>query len=473
MGAKNDQIAKNALTKIWSRSYAYKQALVIYSISLTQGEDMCSYNRMYRWLLIGLLSIPLISFASIPVKSMVIFGDSLSDIGNTTHLLKSLRQEEDPAFLVAPFKTFVINKMTDFANDYYVPQMVLDAGITVVTEFFDHEVAIYISNLVAKVKLVPILPGKPYWNSRFSNGKVWNEYLAQMWSIQKDDAEIYTNKAFGGSWAVTYDYQLTVWNLIRHPIGTIKNLIVGKLVPPSLGLAVQAYLLEHQTVNDESVYFIFSGANDYLNVLFFEDNYNNPVMSKYIDNVLGSLASSVTRLAKAGAQRFVIMGLPHLGETPRFINTKDKDVLNAAVDLHNERLQQRIDEWKVLYPQTDFLFIDMQEYLSRATNDPEQYGFANTRDACIDVKFPMFNAFAHSPFAGNYVLQYAQVLQYRDNRLAAGENNYHVCATPEDYLFWDEVHPSTRAHSYLAFEICTAMKKHGYEVSCVTPATVH
>lgn len=59
----------------------------------------------------------------------------MSDNGNTTHLLKSLRQEEDPAFLVAPFKIFVINKMIEFANDYYVPQMVLDAGISAVTDF--------------------------------------------------------------------------------------------------------------------------------------------------------------------------------------------------------------------------------------------------------------------------------------------------------------------------------------------------
>ena len=44
-----------------------------------------------------------------------------------------------------------------------------------------------------------------------------------MWSIQKSDEDVYTNKAFGGSWAATYDYQLNRWNLIRHPIGTIKN----------------------------------------------------------------------------------------------------------------------------------------------------------------------------------------------------------------------------------------------------------
>ncbi len=431
---------------------------------------MVAKNRICRGLLsVLLLSIPLISVAAIPVKSMVVFGDSLSDIGNTTHLLKSLRREEDPAFLVAPFKRFVINKMNDFANDYYVPQVVLDAGIALVTDFFDHEVANYMTDLISRVKLVPIIPEKPYWNYRFSNGRVWSEYLAEMLAIQKSDEDVYTNKAFGGSWTATYDYQLTVWNLIRHPIGTIKNLIVGKLIPPSLGLTAQAYLLEHQKVNDESVYFLFSGANDYLNVLQFEANYDQLVMSKYIDNVLDSLAATVFKLEHAGAQQFVIMGLPNLGETPRYVNTTDREVLNAAVEQHNERLQQRIEEWKVLYPKTDFLYVDIQAYLTKAVSTPEQFGFTNTRDACIDVTFPMFSAFAKSPFANNYVLQYAQVLQYQDKRLAAGEKNFHVCKTPDSYLFWDEVHPSTRAHKYLAYEVCTAMQDHGYDVTCTSP----
>lgn len=427
---------------------------------------MIDYKRIFRQLSIALVFIPSFCFASLSVKSMVIFGDSLSDTGNTTHLLKSLRQEEHPAYLVAPFKAFVINKMVDFANEYYVPQMVLDAGLNIVTEFFDNELAPYIANLVGKVKLVPILPGKPYWNSRFSNGRVWNEYLAQMWSIQKSDEEVYLNKAFGGSWAATYNYQLTVWNLIRHPLGTIKTLIVGKLIPPSLGLSVQAYLMEHSKLNGQTVYFVFSGGNDYLNVVLFEDNYNPTIMSNYVDNVIEGVSSAVLKLEQAGAKRFVIMGLPHLGETPRYVRTTDRAVLNTAVDVHNQRLAVRVDQWKKLYPKADFLFIDIQKYLLQALDNPQHYGFSNIADACIDVKFPMFNALAHSPFARNYVLRYAQVLHYKDQQLSLGENNYQMCDAPDEYLFWDEVHPSTRAHQHLAFEICSAMKEHGYSVNC-------
>lgn len=421
--------------------------------------------------LLGIVSLclPLSLFASTPIKSMVIFGDSLSDIGNTTHLLKSLRKDESPSYLVNPLKSFVINKMVDFANSWYVPQMVLDAGIDLVTNFFDQELAPLLASIVSKVRTVPVLPGDPYWQSRFSNGRVWNEYLASMLNIDKEDARQFTNQAFGGSWAQTYDYQLTTWNLIRHPANTLKALIVGKLIPPSLGLTVQAYLLTHEKLDENTVYFVFSGANDYLNALRFEGNYNTALMSDYVDNVVASLGNSIHKLTSAGARHIVVLGLPSVANTPKYAQDEDKDVLGAAVEWHNERLADKVAEWKSDEPDVDFLYVDLQTFLLKAINNPQDYGLSNVIDACIDVKLPMFSGLVNSPFAGNFVLEYTQVLQYRGPGLAEGEKNYHICDAPEQYLFWDEVHPGTRTHNLLAYDLCLAMKDHGYDTNCQQP----
>lgn len=429
-----------------------------------------SYStRICSWLCFAVLCFPIPTLAAAPIKSMVIFGDSLSDTGNTSHLLKSLRQDESPAYLVRPLKVFVINKMEEFAADYYVPQLVLDAGIGVVTRFFDTELGPLLASIIGQVRQVPIIPGEPYWQAHFSNGRVWNEYLAPMLTIDREDVHDFSNQAFGGSWAVTYDYQLTTWNLIRHPIGTLKSLVVGKLIPPSLGLTIQAYLMINETLSEDTLYFVFTGANDYLNVLFFEDNYNPAVMSTYIDNVLDGVASGVRKLVRAGARHVVILGLPHIGEIPKFVNTTDKPVLNAAILQHNLRLKKRVEEWRIASPEVDFLYISMQGVLQKALDNPSEYGFSNVKEACIDVKFPMFSAFSHSPFAKNYVLQYAQVLLYKDKQFRPGEKNFHVCDAPGQYLFWDEIHPSTRADHYLAYEICEAMKAHGYQTLCIMP----
>lgn len=431
---------------------------------------MLHLERFCLWLSIAAFCLPFNVSAETPVKSMVIFGDSLSDTGNTTHLLKSLRRDENPSYLVRPLKVFVINRMVEFADDYYVPQAILDAGIGLVDEFFDNELGPLLASIVGKVKKVPVLPGEPYWQSRFSNGRVWNEYLAPMVSVDKEDVKDFTNQAFGGSWSVTYDYQLTTWNLIRHPIGTLKTLIIGKLIPPSLGLTVQAYLLMNNKLDEDAVYFVFIGANDYLNVLFFEANYDPTVMSAYIDNVLNSLTSGVRKLVNAGARHVVVLGLPDIGLSPKFINTTDRSYLSNAVLQHNEQLAGRVDEWRNESPEVDFLYVDTQQFLLKALANPAEYGFSNVSDACIDVKLPMFSLFKNSPFVNNFVLQYAQVLQYHDEQFAPNEKNYHVCDTPESYLFWDAVHPSTRAHQYLAYDICEAMKAHGYKTSCQKPA---
>lgn len=397
---------------------------------------------------------------------MVVFGDSLSDTGNTTKLLKSLRQEENPSFLVRPFKVFVLQKMNDFANRYHVPQMVLDQGVAIVEDFFDHQLAPMLVDLVAKVKRVPLLPGEPYWQNRFSNGRVWSEYLAPMLGIDREDVAFFDNQAFAGSWTVTYDYQLTVWNLIRHPINTLKFLVVGKLIPPSLGLVTQTFMLEHPVVDANATYFVLSGGNDYLNMLLFEDNYNPAVMRSYVDNVLSALKTAMRRMISHGARKIVVIGLPNIGQSPKFVNTMDNEVLKKAIDWHNAGVQERVADLKKANPQVSFEYVDLQPIFADILARPEYYGFQVTDKACIDVKLDYFDRFAASPFANNYVLRYAQVLQYRDKSFGPYDKNYHICDKPDEYVFWDEIHPSTKAHRIFANALCLQLQEKGLAVQC-------
>lgn len=432
---------------------------------------MVKSSRICYWICSFLFFSTLTAYASTSVKSIVVFGDSLSDIGNTTHLIKSIKQDEDPSYLIHPVKQYFINKMTDFAESYYIPQVILNKGIKKVTQFFDHDVAPVFAELVSKIKAIPVIPDDPYWNSRFSNGRVWVEYLAPMLGVDKEEREHYINKAFSGSWAMTYNNQLTRWNLIEHPILTLRSLITGKLIPPSLGLTVQAYLMETRKIDKETVYFILTGSNDYLNSLAFNDTYNPAIMSKYIDNVIDSIELSVKKLRKAGAGRFVIMGIPHIGDSPLFIHTSDREILNQAVDTHNARLQERVNQWNREDREGQFNYIDIQTFFKRALNEPQSYGFTDVSSACIDAKIPLLSfANTHSaPFPNNYVLNYAQAIHRQSKSFLANHGEVHVCQSPNDFLFWDAVHPSTRAHHHLAFEICEMMKSHGYEGHCQRP----
>ncbi len=403
------------------------------------------------------------------VKSMVVFGDSLSDNGNTSHLLKSLRQVDDPAFLVSPLKNFIFRKMDDFANDYYIPASVLMAGKKLAQEFFDIELAPFLASIVGVIRTVPIIPEDPYWQHHFSDGMVWNEDLAKTLGINLKDPDEYYNNAFGGSWGATYDHQLTTWNLIRHPVLSIQNLISGKLIPPSLGLEITGYLLNFGKADPSKTYFIFAGGNDYPNMLNFEDNYNPAYMTKYVDYVVEGITYSTERLIKAGAKKVVIFGVPDIGITPRFNHTLDAEYVTKACNWHNERLQDEIDAMKKKYEEVKFTFVHTQNVFRSLFKRAAANGITNTEDACIDVPLPgyAFTAAApsHKAFGYNYVLEYTQYLKKSDG-FGGFVSNVDMCAGPAKYAFWDQVHPTKIVHKGLSEEVCNIMKADGYKLAC-------
>jgi phospholipase/lecithinase/hemolysin len=402
------------------------------------------------------------------ISSMVIFGDSLSDNGNITHLLKSLNMEEDPAYLVNPLKLFVYRKMDDFADAYYVPASVLMAGKKMVQEFFDIELAPILASMVGVIKKVPSFPEAPYWEHHFADGYVWNERLALKLGLNLKDEDQYYNYAYGGSWAATYDHQLTTWNLIRHPVWSLQNLVQGKLLPPSLGLEVSGYLMERGTVSKDKVFFLFAGGNDYLNMLNFEDNYNPSSMSDYVDYIVDGIIYSSERLVKAGASHLVVLGVPDIGSTPRFNRTSDSEILTKASSLHNERLGKEVQKLREKYPEVTFSYVNIQAVLDTLLVKAKEYGITDTKHACIDVPLPgyAFTPFSphHKAFGNNFVLEYMQYMHVSDGK-GGLRPNFHECNEPKHYAFWDEVHPTARVHQVLADEIGKSLVKDGYIVT--------
>lgn len=402
------------------------------------------------------------------IKSMVVFGDSLSDNGNLNHLLKSLRFDEDPAYLVTPLKQFVFNKMDDFAEAFYVPQSVLYEGKATVRHFLEDEVAPMIATLVGTIRTMPLIPESPYWEHHFTDGKVWNEVLAEQLGINTLDSEHFSNQAFGGSWAMTYDYQLTTWNLITHPLLSLQNLIQGKLVPPSLGLAIQAHLLATRKFDTEAAYFIFSGGNDYLNMLQFEDNYNRDKAELYVEHAIDGLLYSTESLIKAGARKIIIFGSADISKTPFYNKTADAPYLDEIIKLHNAELNARVNILKENYPHIKFTYIDIAQRMGEIIASPENYNLKITKEPCIDLPLPTAafsaNSKARQVFGHNIVLE---TLQYAHTMVNGKlHNNFNQCSDANDYFFFDVVHPTAKVHKFLAEGICEQLAADGYDVNC-------
>jgi phospholipase/lecithinase/hemolysin len=171
----------------------------------------------------------------------------------------------------------------------------------------------------------------------------------------------------------------------------------------NIGQQITDYLATHPVINDRTLFVVWGGANDLLNATSADDVFKAGV----------NQVTNIQRLIDAGATQFVIPNLPPLGSTPR-LNTSPTDSVaaTAASVLFNQILRTGVD---VLH---DFNFGRHLHFVQ------------------LDV-FSLFNKIIASP--SSYFL--ADVTT---------SSQAIPTIDPDTYLFWDDLHPTTRGHNILA-----------------------
>lgn len=413
-------------------------------------------KRIFRSLVIGCLVACTSSLYAQVTEPVIIFGDSLSDNGNVTHLLQTLRKEKQASYIEEPFRNFLQRTLAEQAEKLHLSKQVTAWGQSIIAIAADKIVAPAVVEVLSRVQKVPLLPLYPYWHYHFSNGKVWNEYLAESMGISIADPLTYENHAFGGSWAVTDDKQLSFWELVKHPEATLTGMVEGKLVPPSLGLVIDSYLLDKGKANSKASYFLLSGGNDYLNMLDFKKNKNEANIEKYARNVVHGILYSANRLLHNGATKMVVFGVPDVASTPHFNQHPNRHLLSYGVTFHNRLLEEGVNELQHQYPASKITFINMQTLLQELIDTADQYDINNTQNACIDAPLPRLKK-EEIVFHNNIVLE---------NALIRSEQPYSQCDQPSQYVFWDEIHPTTKAHKILAERVCLLLNASGFTNNC-------
>ncbi len=125
--------------------------------------------------------------------------------------------------------------------------------------------------------MYPPLPS--YFQGRYSNGRVWVEYLAEHLRLSYSQTN---NFAYGGATTVR-----------------VRNTLI-----PGLLTQVQSFTQTHQQTNLNALYVLWAGANDYLQGV---SSATVPV-----ENVTRAIAS----LANVGAKNILVANLPDLGQLP-------------------------------------------------------------------------------------------------------------------------------------------------------------
>ncbi len=238
----------------------------------------------------------------------------------------------------------------------------------------------------------------------FSNGLVWTEYLAKAKNLP-----IY-NWAVGGAAGSNQYIALTgIYDQVSSYLTYMK---IAKNYQPANTL----FTLEF-------------GLNDFINY------------DRSVADVKADFSRALIRLTSAGATNIVLMTLPDGTQAPQF---KYSSVSKAA------KIRAKILEFNVFIKEQASYYIDKGykitlydtfELFEQLTSNPQQHGFVNAKDACLDI---------NRSSAVDYL--YSHDLRAECARVGS-----------DKFVFWGVTHPTTAAHKYIAEKIlATGLVQHTF-----------
>ena len=242
-----------------------------------------------------------------------------------------------------------------------------------------------------------------YTDGRFTDGKdtvpaaslytgVWIEQLAATFPAQP----AVTASLDGGT---NYAYGFAFTGTGTSPL----NLTTGVTVDvDNLGQQVTDYLTAHPTVPANTLVVVWGGANDVINA----------TSTAGINTAVTGELSAIQRLITAGATDLLIANLPPLGAIPRFNMTTNVDAATAGAQAFNAGLATGVAALPAANPGVtlNLKALDVFSLFQSVIADPSTNGLTNVTD----------------------------------------KSQGDVTVNPDQYLFWDDLHPTTTVHHLLA-----------------------
>jgi phospholipase/lecithinase/hemolysin len=229
----------------------------------------------------------------------------------------------------------------------------------------------------------------PYFEGRFCNGPIWVEYLADDLGMSFNTED---NYAVGGALTGSDNFN---------------DGFLG-LQYPGVQDEITTFLQKNSGHADpDALYVVSAGANDFFAVL---TGGGDP--AALIANGVANTAQAIQRLAMAGAQHIAVPNIPDIGVTPEAQSSGAAAAITQLCSTYDQFLTGGLQSLEAAGVRT--IQIDAFTVLQEMAGEPEDFGFTNVGDPLLGV-------------------------------LIAGGN-----ANPNEYLFWDTAHPTTRAHEVLA-----------------------
>jgi phospholipase/lecithinase/hemolysin len=232
-----------------------------------------------------------------------------------------------------------------------------------------------------------VFPPFPYFNGQYSNGPVAVDYLWQAYNPGdtsfKPSLAGGTNYAVGGSTSGRENF-----NSISS---SVPASLQPAFDQKSNAWQVQSFLSSTPVFDPTtSLFVVWLFPNDVFNWLQTGQTPGTvsggpPVAADptlLIANGLTNVASTVAALAGKGAQRFLIPNLPDLGSIPG-AGPLGNPTLTALSTAYNTELALLLAALDNLLPATEIVGYDTFGLLNRIRDDPGAYGFEVTDRSCV------------------------------------------------------------------------------------------
>lgn len=179
----------------------------------------------------------------------------------------------------------------------------------------------------------------------------------------------------------------------------IGNAVFPALPLPGLLTQVSSFTQANPQAEPNALYTVWAGANDYL-----FGGVTDPT------GPVGNLSTAVTSLYATGARNIMVANLPDLGKLPATrVDIQVSNSLDALTEAHNFNLATTLDSLSQL-PDINIISLDVNSLFDEAIAAPTEFNLTNVTDSCLLVR----------------------------------------CTNPDEYLFWDEYHPTTATHKLVA-----------------------
>lgn len=239
-------------------------------------------------------------------------------------------------------------------------------------------------------------PPAPY-NRRFTNDKVWVEYLVGTMNGYTTTGALTgnVNFAFGGARTDT------------------------QANPPGTAVQLQAYQARGGTFGARDVVTMWAGANNLfqgLPVAATNPSTATGVMGSLATSAAGDIASQVNTIAGAGAGTVLVLNLPDLNNTPQFKGTTAQDLAGFSGSSFNSALGTALKTVAANRPTTNIVQVDINTAFKLIIANPSAFGLSDVTSSCVATTACVTGG-------------------------ASVQNNY---------LFWDGVHPTAAGHKLVA-----------------------